>query len=118
MARDLLGRAPLRASELPPGQVRLYPGEAWAVVCPGCRRWQVPHDGGLRHHTVGIDSMTTCLEVGRRVWFDLTPAQWAARLEVAVRDAQSRHGSRARHRDAHPPVMPPLFRIAAARRHP
>src|SRR5262245_6811274 len=70
MARDLLGRPPLRASELPPNQVSLYAGEARAVVCPGCSRWQVPHDGGLCHHTTDIDSKTTCREVGRRVWFD------------------------------------------------
>jgi hypothetical protein len=90
MARDLLGRPPLRVSELPPNQVMLYPGEARALVCPGCSRWQVPHDGGLRHHTIGADSKTACRDAGRRVWFDLNSAQWAARLGAASRDAQSR----------------------------
>jgi len=85
MSRDLLGRPPLRASELPPNRVMLYPREPRAIVCPGCGRWQMPHDGGLRRHTIDIDSMQTCPQTGRRVWFDLTAAQWQARLQVACR---------------------------------
>jgi hypothetical protein len=93
MPRDLLNRPPLRASELPPNRVSLYPGEPRAVMCPGCGRWQLPHDGGLRRHTIDIDSTSTCPQTGRRVWFDLTPAQQAARLEVAARQAATRHSS-------------------------
>jgi hypothetical protein len=85
MPRDLLGRPPLRVSELPPNRVMLYPGEPRAIVCPGCNRWQVPHDGGIRRHTIGIDSRRTCPQTGRRVWFDLTSTQWRAQLEVACR---------------------------------
>ena len=92
MSRDLLGRPPLRASELSPDQVRLYPGEPRAITCPGCGRWQVPHDGGLRRHARGIDGMGDCPESGRRVWFDLSSPEWRARLEVAVREASSRSG--------------------------
>jgi hypothetical protein len=87
MPRDLLGRPPLRASELPPGQVRLFPGEPRAVVCPGCGRWQVPHDGGLRRHAAGIDGGPDCPGSGRRVWFDLAPARWLAEVTAASREA-------------------------------
>ena len=111
MPRDLLGRPPLRASELPPNRVSLHPGEPRAIQCPGCGRWQKPHDGGLRRHTVDADGDSLCPQVGRRVWFDLTPAQWRARLDVAAREAALRRGSRVR-RSGHPPVAPPVFRLA------
>ena len=113
MPRDLLRRPPLRASELPPNRVSLYPGEARAVMCPGCDRWQVPHNGGLRRHTVHVDSETACSETGRRVWFDLSFVAWRALLEAAVRDAALRHGRRV-YRGARPPAAPPLFRITRA----
>ena len=87
MPRDLLGRPPLRVSELPPGLVRLFPGEARAVVCLECGRWQVPHDGGIRRHATDLDGVGECPGTGRRVWFDLTSAQWLAALGAAGRDA-------------------------------
>lgn len=111
MTRDLLHRPPLRASQLPPGQVRLYPGEPRAVACPDCGRWLVPHDGGLRPHMIDADSATACAQAGRRVWFDLDPVHWAARLQAADRDARTRRGSRP-HASAQAPVAPPLPRIA------
>jgi hypothetical protein len=111
MARDLLGRPPLRASELPPNQVMLYPGEPRAVVCPGCGRWLVPHDGGLRRHATGVFSTRTCPETGRRVWFDISAAQWAAELAVAVREAALRRGSTVHH-GARAPVAPPVHRLS------
>jgi hypothetical protein len=113
MPRDLLRRPPLRASELPPNRVSMYPGEARAIMCPGCNRWQVPHDGGLRRHTVAVGSEVPCSETGRRVWFDLGFVAWRALLEAAVRDAALRHGDRV-YRSACPPVAAPLFRIARA----
>ena len=100
MSRDLLGRPPLRVSELPPNRVMLYPGEPRAIVCPGCNRWQVPHDGGIRRHTIGIDSTRTCPQTGRRVWFDLTSAQWRAQLEVACRSQHRPRGLDRAVRDA------------------
>jgi hypothetical protein len=114
MPRDLLGRPPLRASELPPNRVRLYPGEPGTIQCPGCGRWMKPHDGGLRRHAIDADSDTLCSQAGRRVWFDLTPAQWRARLDAATREAALRHSGRV-HRSARPPVAPPVFRLATAR---
>lgn len=112
MARDLLKRPPLRVSEMPPAAVRLYPGEARAVACPECGRWQVPHDGGLRYHTIGVDSTTACVGIGRRVWFDLTCVEWQARLRVAVREAAGRRSNRVR-RVGRPPTAVPVFRLAA-----
>jgi hypothetical protein len=113
MPRDLLRRPPLRASELPPNRVSLYPGEARAIMCLGCNRWQVPHDGGLRRHTVDVDSETACSQTGRRVWFDLSFAAWRLLLEAGVRDAALHRSSRV-HRGGCPPVAPPLFRITRA----
>ncbi len=109
MPRDLLGRPPLRVSELPPGLVRLFPGEPRAVVCPECGRWQMPRDGGIRRHAVSIDGGRECPSTGRRVWFDLTSAQWLAALGVAARDAARRRGTRVR-RTARAPVPLPLHR--------
>jgi hypothetical protein len=100
MPRDLLGRPPLLASELPPTRVSLYPGEPRAIRCPGCGRWQRPHDGGLRRHTIDSDSRTLCPQSGRRVWFDLTPTQWRAELEAGVRETV-RCGSWARRSRVH-----------------
>jgi hypothetical protein len=114
MPRDLLGRPPLRASELPPGQVRLFPGEPRAVVCPGCGRWQVPHDGGIRRHCVGIDSGQECRGSGLRVWFDLAAGEWLARLQAASREAASRRSSRVV-RSGKPSPLPAASRLWAAR---
>ena len=113
MARDLLRRPPLRASELPPHCLALHPGEPKAIVCPSCGRWQKPHDGGLRRHTVDIDGDSMCPESGRRVWFDLTPTEWWVGLDVAVRAAALRRAVRVQ-RKAMPPVPPPVCRMAGA----
>lgn len=114
MARDLLGRPPLRVSELPPNLVSLPPGEPRLIQCPGCSRWQKPHDGGLRRHTTDIDTSQVCPESGRRVWFDLTPAEWLARVDVAGREAALRRAIPVR-RKTSPPPPPPVFRLAASR---
>jgi hypothetical protein len=113
MPRDLLGRPPLRASELPPGQVRLFPGEPRAVVCPACGRWQVPRDGGLRRHFVGIDAGQECGGSGLRVWFDLVPGEWLARLRAASREAAARRGGRVV-RSGRPSPRPAASRLWAA----
>lgn len=77
MSRDTRDdRPPLRASELLPNHVMLNPREPRAVVCPGCGCWKVPHHGRLRRHD-------PCPESGRRVWFDLRPGEWLARLDAA-----------------------------------
>jgi hypothetical protein len=111
MARDLLRRLPLRASELPPHWLMLRPGEPRLILCPSCRRWLRPHDGGLRRHTIDTDSDRVCSETGRRVFFDLTPAEWRARLDLAIRDAALRRTVPVQ-RKAMPPVLPPVFRLA------
>ena len=98
MSRDLLRRPPLRASELPPGRVRLFPGEARAVACPECGRWQVPHDGGIRRHTVSADAVGECPGTGRRVWFDLSPVDWLVSLHAATRETAARRRPRTRPR--------------------
>lgn len=120
MARDLLRRPPLRASQMRPHRVSMHPGEPRMIVCPGCKRWLKPSNGGLRRHAVAIDGplglpdAAECRQSGRRVWFDLTPAEWLASLELATREAAQRHGSRV-HRKAAPPVAPPVFRLTAPR---
>lgn len=108
MARDLLRRPPLRASELPPHWLILVPGKPKLILCPSCRRWLKPHDGGLRRHSVDPDSDRLCREAGRRVFFDLTPGEWRTRLDVAVRETALRRGSRV-HRSGRPPLP---FRLA------
>jgi hypothetical protein len=98
MSRDTRDRRPpLRASELPPNQVMLCPGEVRAVACPGCGCWQVPYHGHFRRHDLpaeeagrGVwpDLGRRCRESGRAVWFDLSPAQWQANLEAARRSVR------------------------------
>lgn len=114
MARDLQRRPPLKASELPLGDVALYPGEPRLIRCPGCQRWQRPANGGLRRHTIDLNSTQECPESGRRVWFDLDPARWLAAFNVAVRDAALRRSAPVR-RKAALDVPPPVFRLAGQR---
>jgi hypothetical protein len=112
MSRDTRDRRPpLRASELLPSQVMVY--SQWrAVACPGCGRWQVPHHGRIRRH--GLDGrewfyeeLRRCPGSGRRVWFDLTSAQWLAGLRVAALDAASIRRGRV-HGSGRAPVIPPV----------
>lgn len=114
MARDLQRRPPLKASELPLGDVALYPGEPRFIRCPGCQRWQRPTNGGLRRHTVDLDSTQVCPESGRRVWFDLDPVTWRAAFDLAARDAALRRSASVR-RKAALDVPLPLHRMAGAR---
>jgi hypothetical protein len=120
MSRDTRDhRPPLRASELPPSRVMLARGEPRAVVCPDCRRWQVPQHGHIRRH--GLDGrefdweeLRRCPQSGRAVWFDLTTAQWLEALRAAAREAALRRSSRV-HPGARPPGPPPVFRLGTSR---
>jgi hypothetical protein len=56
------------------------------------------------------DGVTRCGGSGQRVVIDLTPAQWQAQLDAAVREAGVRRGTRV-HRGARPSAAPPVFRI-------
>jgi hypothetical protein len=113
MARDLQHRPPLRVSELPPDQVTMYRGEARTIRCPGCHRWLKPANGGLRRHVVDIDSDRVCPQSGRRIWFDVEPAEWLADLRIATRDAAARRSARVQ-RKAMLPVPPPVFKLAGS----
>jgi hypothetical protein len=103
------GRPPLAASTLTPNLLMLSPGSRPVLTCPDCGTWRVPIRGMLPAHRAA-DGVTRCGGSGQRVVIDLTPAQWRARLDVAVREAGLRRGSRV-HRGARPPVAPPVFRI-------
>ena len=79
---------------------------------PGLRHLASTDRGMLPAHRAA-DGMARCPGSGQRVVIDLTPPQWQARLDAAVREAGLRHGSRV-HRGGRPPVAPPVFRIARA----
>jgi hypothetical protein len=83
-----------------------------AVTCSDCGTWRVPHRGMLPAHRAA-DAVDRCPGSGQRLVIDLTPPQWQARLDAAVREAGLRRGSRV-HRGGRPPVPPPLFRISRA----
>jgi hypothetical protein len=104
------GRPPLAASALTPNLLMLSPGSRPVLACPDCGTWRVPRRGMLPAHRAA-DGVTRCGGSGQRVVIDLTPAQWRARLDAAVREAAARRGSRV-HRGNHPPVARPVFRIA------
>jgi hypothetical protein len=88
----------------------LSPGCRPLVACPDCGTWWVPRRGMLPAHRAA-DGVTRCGGSGQRVVIDLTPVEWRARLDAAVREAGIRRGSRV-HRGARPPSAPPVFRIA------
>ncbi len=104
------GRPPLAASMLTPNLLMLAPDARPVLACPDCGTWRVPRRGMLPAHRAA-DGVTRCGGSGQRVVIDLTPAEWRARLDAAVREADVRRGSRV-HRGARPPVAPPVFRIA------
>ncbi len=104
------GRPVLLASSLTPNLVMIYPGARPVVACPDCGTWRVPRRGMLPAHRAA-DGVSRCAGSGQRVTIDLTPAEWQARLDAAVREAAQRRGSRM-HRGSRPPVAPPVFRIA------
>jgi hypothetical protein len=106
------GRPPLAASTLAPNLMMLSPASRPTLACPGCGTWRVPRRGMLPAHRAS-DEVTRCPGSGQRVTIDLTPAEWQARLDAAVREAGLVRGSRVR-RGGHPPVAPPLFRLVRA----
>lgn len=104
------GRPMLAASELAPNLLMLSPGCRPVLACPDCGTWRVPQRGMLPAHRAA-DGVARCAGSGQRVTIDLTPAEWQARLDAAVREAGQRRGSRV-HRGGRPPVAPPVFRLA------
>jgi hypothetical protein len=105
-------RPVLAVSELAPNLLMLCPGSRPVLACPDCATWRIPSRGMLPAHRTA-DGVTRCAGSGQPVLIDLTPAEWRARLDAAVRETGLRHGSRV-HRGAHPPVTPPVFRIPHA----
>lgn len=80
-------RPAVALSELPPDQVNLRQGEPLAVACPICGRWRRVKRHMLWPHRAH-DGTTRCPGSGQRVIVDLTPGEWAARLEAARRSAR------------------------------
>ena len=104
------GRPPLAVSTLPPNLLMFLPRPA--LACPDCGSWRVPARGMLPAHRAA-DGVARCSGSGQRVVIDVTPAEWRARLDAAVREASLRRSNRVR-RGSRPPVAPPVFRIARA----
>jgi hypothetical protein len=80
-------RPAVALSELPPDQVNLRPGEPLAVACPICGRWRRVKRYMLWPHRAH-DGVTRCPGSGQRVVCDLTPGEWAVRLEAARRSVR------------------------------
>ena len=106
------GRPPILASELTPNLLMFCTDFRAAVACSNCGTWRVPHRGMLPAHRAA-DGVARCPGSGQRVVMDLTPTEWQARLDAAVREAGLRRGSHV-HRSGQPPVPPPVFRITRA----
>ena len=105
-------RPKILASTLPAHQLSLHPGESRQYVCGDCGRWTLLRRGIALTHRAA-DGVTRCPGSGQRVTCDLTPAQWAARVRVAERDADTHRAGRV-HRTAKPPAPPAVHQIAAA----
>ena len=101
-------RPPLAVSTLPPNLLMFLPRPA--LACPDCGSWRALRRGMLPAHRAA-DGVTRCGGSGQRVVIDVTPAEWRARLDAAVREAALRRSNRV-HRGSRPPVAPPVFRIA------
>lgn len=100
------GQPPVAMSSLPPAKVDLRPGLPPMAACPVCGRWRmirrartpkaVPaelgHVGLLTPHRAS-NGRERCNGSGQRLVIDLAPVQWASRLDAAIRDAATRHGS-------------------------
>ncbi len=80
-------RPAVALSALPPDQVNLRPGEPLAVACPICGRWRRVKRHMLWPHRAH-DGVTRCPGSGQRVLADLTPGEWAVRLEAARRSVR------------------------------
>lgn len=101
------GRAPLKASEMPPGQINLRENEPIQVRCPDCKsrcflersmikahRDGQPVQKGTRRY-LGDEpaSGRRCHGSGQRIIIDITPEEWAERQLEADSDVASRRSS-------------------------
>ncbi|MGP3950978.1 hypothetical protein [Streptomyces sp. 7N604] len=95
------GRPALKASEIRPNRITLYPGEPITVVCGDCSTWRrlrrkmiTPHRLKDRGHGA---RKARCPGSGQRITIDLTSEAWqtafAAHLEAA-KDASKRRGTK------------------------
>jgi hypothetical protein len=124
LARLHDGRAPLRASRVPPNLINLHAGERPSVVCPDCNCWRLLHQGSIAPHR---DGEAPCPSSRRTVTLDLSADQWLARRAEAVRQASTRRSNRTVRRVAKgsgkvtwaaagaPPVPPPVHRMGRSR---
>jgi hypothetical protein len=81
------GRSAVAISTLPPGEVSLFPGEPVMVACPICGKWRRVARRMLWPHRAH-DGITRCPGSGQRLVLDLSPGEWAVRLEAARREAR------------------------------
>ncbi len=81
------GRPAVAISSLPPGEVSLVPGELMMVACPICGKWRRVARRMLSPHRAH-DGVTRCPGSGQRLLVDLSPGEWAARLDAARREAR------------------------------
>ncbi|MFF2549075.1 hypothetical protein ACFVUY_41840 [Kitasatospora sp. NPDC058063] len=82
-------RPALRLSTLRPNQIEMTPGLPFSLVCPDCSVWRRINRGRIQPHFLD-DETTYCPASARRVEKDVTPEQWAARIEEGVAETASR----------------------------
>lgn len=102
------GRPAMLASSMYPNHLALTDRHT-RVACPDCGRWRpvkrqllFPHDG---------DDGDRCPGSGQEIVLDLTVAEWSARLDEAIRDAERIRAARV-HSKPEAPTPPPLCRMA------
>ncbi len=78
---------PIGAGRGGPGEVSLVPGELMMVACPICGKWRRVARRMLSPHRAH-DGVTRCPGSGQRLLVDLSPGEWAVRLEAARREAR------------------------------
>lgn len=84
-------KPPILVSERPPNTVDLQEGRVAMLACPHCGRWRAVRDRKLTPHHLPGTGTTQCPDSRRKVFLDITPAQFALAYRVAVRDAELRH---------------------------
>jgi len=81
------GRPAVAISTLPPGKVSLMPGEPVMLACLICGKWRRVARRMLWPHRAA-DAVTRCPGSGQRLVLDLSPGDWAIRLEAARREGR------------------------------
>ncbi|MFJ7250146.1 hypothetical protein ACIQWA_36680 [Kitasatospora sp. NPDC098652] len=106
-------RPALRLSTLRPNQIEMPPGLPASLVCPDCSVWRRINRSKIQPHFLD-DETTYCPASAQRVEKDVTPEQWAKRIEDGVADVAARRPTTVL-KKVKTPTAPAVVQIAQPR---